>query len=147
MPGSGLGRKRWWVRAAVGLIALSLVGYTFALHLREDLEFAPGSFAYYVLVARHREVRQFAALAAQDPPRFEYDAADGNAPARITATFRASASPVKVREAYAELCRAQGYGPTVGADAIRCQTAKWDITVQATDQGRGASVVVAWEER
>lgn len=147
MEGPRYGQRRGFATALLALAAVCTAGYALALHFRQDVAFGRGSFAYWVLVARHQEIRQFPALGAQVPPRYEYDAADGNAPARITATFPASAPPAEVRKSYAEICRAENFPATLGEDAVRCQATKWDIAIQTSAAGPGSAVVITWEER
>ena len=136
-----------------GLIAISSVAavaaavlYCFALMLKEDVEFRVGQLAYYILVAPYGTLRDFPIYAATPTDvRYEYDAADGPAPARLTMTVHSPASAPSILDRYAEYCALRD--SEIIADTVQCETSDYSIAIIATELQDGARLIITFEEK
>lgn len=143
-------RRRVWIGAGLFVLAVGAGLYSLSLILREDVHFRSGELAYYVLVAPYRTMRTFPLYGAlRHSVRYEYDAADGPAPARVSCVFTSTATGEALLHAYAAHCPPQREGPwgtTTGNRGLQCHAPGYHISIAVDTVENGTAVLIVFEE-
>ena len=148
MPTVLVGRRRSKI-LGVALVVVAVIVpalYGLTLPLRSDVMFGRRSIAYLELVAPRTVIRTFPVHRATSDVQYEYDAADGPAPARITVMFGTAAEADALLAAYSRYCAERGLQPAPAKNGLTCHAKGYQIAIQPSVGAQRNQVVLVFEE-
>jgi hypothetical protein len=128
------------------LAVIVLASYGLTLPLRSDVTFGRRSIAFLELIAPRTVVRTFPVHRATSDVQYEYDAADGPAPARITVMFGTAVEADALLAAYSRYCAERGLQPAPAKNGLTCHAKGYQIAIQPSIGAQRNQVVIVFEE-